>query len=153
MKTRLATEADLPEIVRMGRGFWNQTDYSFIPYDDESIRWWSTRMLECELLVAIEVDGKVAGFVGAISCPMLGNMKWKCAAELFWWIDPEYRNAGAGLMLFRAFKDQAKKVGVHVMAMMCLESVEPEKATALYLREGMKPTERVFMQVLQEPGS
>jgi ribosomal protein S18 acetylase RimI-like enzyme len=145
---RPATEQDIPHIIRMGRLFWSQTAFGEIPYCPDSIAYIAREMLKMELLLMAEVDGKIAGSVGAVASPLFGNRDVLIASELFWWVEPQFRDSGIGKEMLMGIEQAAKERGVSVFSMMALESVEPEKAAAIYQRLGYSATERAFSKVL-----
>jgi GNAT superfamily N-acetyltransferase len=105
-------------------------------------------MLEQKLLLMAEVAGEIAGSVGALAVPLYGNLTVLVGSEMFWWVEPPYRHSGVGKLMLSGIESAAKEAGVKVFSMMALESVEPEKAAAIYDRLGYAPTERAFSKVL-----
>lgn len=148
MKVRHATAADITHVVRMGRGFWAQTFFKNIPYCPDSIAQLCHRMIDQKLLLMAEVAGQIAGSVGALAVPLYGNLSVLVGSEMFWWVEPQYRDSGVGKLMLSGIEAAAKEAGVHTFSMMALESVEPEKAAAIYTRLGYAPTERAFSKVL-----
>lgn len=132
----------------MGRHFWSQTFFKDIPYCQDSIAYQCHLMMEHKMLLMAEVDGKAAGAVGALPCPLYGNLSVMIASELFWWVEMEHRDSGIGKLMLSGIERAAKARGIHTFSMMALESVEPEKAAAIYQRLGYEPTERAFSKRL-----
>lgn len=145
---RPATHADIPEIVRMGRLFWDQTALRDIPFCPDSIAFTCREMMANELLLMAEVDGHIAGSVGATAAPMYANRSYFAATELFWWVEPQFRDSGIGRMMLKGIEDAARQRAVQIFSMIALEQVEPEKAAAIYARAGYTPTERAFTKRL-----
>lgn len=143
-----ATAADIPEIVRMGRLFWSQTPYSEIPYCPDSIAITCQQMIAQRLLLVATVDGTVAGAVGAMCSPLYANRDVLVAAELFWWVEPEFRNSGIGKEMLAGIEQACRDAGVYRFSMMAFEQIELEKAAAVYQRCGYVPTERTYCKVL-----
>lgn len=157
MKTRAATEADIPEIVAMGEPFWEQTQYAkTVIYDPDSMWHFCRVMMETGiLLVAVEHYSEVVvGAAGAVIGPIYANLNHKVASELFWYIRPEYRNLGAGKALLTALEQAAVDARVNFLAMMVLVGAgDPERAEAIYLANGYQRAERTYMKVLPWPPS
>jgi len=128
--------------------FWAQTSFSHVPYCPDSITLAAREMMGIGLLLMAEVDGKIAGAVGAVVCPLYANRDVLLGSELFWWVEPEFRNTGIGKEMIFGIEKAAKEAGVAIFSMMALENVEPEKASAIYQRLGYRPTERGFSKVL-----
>lgn len=145
---RPATEQDIPHIIRMGRLFWSQTAFSHIAYCPDSITYITREMLKMGLLLIAEVEGEIAGAVGAVAAPLFGNRDVLIASELFWWVEPGFRDSGIGKEMLIGIEQVAKEQGVSVFSMMALETVEPEKAAAIYRRLGYIASEHAFSKVL-----
>lgn len=132
----------------MGRLFWAQTAYASINYCPDSIRFICRESIRQGLLIVGERDEKVVGAVGALASPVIANRDKLFAAELFWWVEPKYRNTGIGLEMLDGIEAAAKTLGVSAFAMMALQGVEHDKAAALYERRGYTLTEHTFMRAL-----
>ena len=145
---RPAIEADIPDILRMGRMFWAQTAYASIPFCLDSMTVSVRQMMAAHLLLMAEMDGVVAGSIGALASPLYANRAIQVAAELWFWVEPGYRKSGVGRDLMQAMEDAARAQGVHLMTMISLEAVEPEIARQMYLRSGYEMTEHSFLKVL-----
>lgn len=148
-KIRMATEEDIPRIVEMGRSFWELTDYRSVPYDPGSIEHWSRVMISQELLLVAEADGEVIASVGAVCAPLLGNVQFRVASELFWWVEPKYRSHGMGQALLMGIEAAARAQNVTFFNMIALNSVDPEAVAALYLAHGYKLFEWSFVKDLR----
>jgi GNAT superfamily N-acetyltransferase len=149
MNTRPATPDDIPRIVAMGRKFWSQTAYApHVIYCPDSIAASALEMMAARLLVVAEVDGYVVGAVGLMAVPCYANRDVLTASELYWYVEDEYRDSGAGKALLAEIEDAARAAGVKLLGMMLLEAVEPEKAAAIYRRLGYQAGERSFFKVL-----
>lgn len=149
MNVRPATTNDLPRIVAMGRKFWSQTAYAaHVIYCPDSIAASAIDMMRAGLLLVAELEGVAIGAVGLMATPCYANRDVLMAAELYWYIEPEHRDSGAGKALLVAIEDAARLAGVTILGMMLLEAVEPDKAAAIYKRLGYTPAERTFLKVL-----
>lgn len=148
MNIRPATPDDIPRIIAMGRKFWAQTAHRDIVYCPDSIAESAVEMMAAGLLIVAELDGYVIGAIGALAAPLYANRAVLVASELYWYVEDEHRDSGAGKLLLQAMEDAARAAGVHTFGMMALEAVEPEKAAAIYKRLGYQPTERTFSKVL-----
>lgn len=150
MKIRPATWDDYPRIAEMGEPFWKLTPHSAsIPYDPDAVMWWSGLMTREGALLAVEVDGKVVGAAGGITSPSLGNLNVLVGAEMFWWIEPEHRSTGIGRALLLALEDAMRAKGVCLFSMMAIETIDPDRAGAIYEQAGYRRTERSYTKELQ----
>ena len=145
MTVRLATESDVPDILRMSEKFWAQTDYK-VPFDEPSALILIDMCMGQDLCMVLDIDG-VVGFVMGVRFPLLGNNAYTIGAEMAWWVDQEHRSGKNGYELMQAIETAAKESGVHFWTMMNLESLQPEIAEKIYLRAGYKKTESTFLKV------
>ena len=145
MTIRLATENDIPDILRMCEKFWAQTDYK-VPFDEPSALILIDMCMGQSLGMVLDIGGAV-GFVMGIRFPLLGNNAYTIGAEMAWWVDEEYRSGKNGYELMQAIENAAKESGVHFWTMMNLESLQPEVAERIYERAGYKKTESTFLKV------
>ncbi len=76
------------------------------------------------------------------------NRAQKVAQELFWWVDPGRRGAGAGIELLRGIEAWAREQGAVSLTMVCLDAVDGDRVAKLYERSGYRPLERNFVKVL-----
>jgi GNAT superfamily N-acetyltransferase len=148
MNIRHATPADIPRIIEMGAKFWAQTAYRDIPYCPDSIAESALEMLAQRLLIVAELEGRVVGAVGALAVPLYANRDVLTASEMYWYVDEEHRDTGAGKALLAGIEDAARERGVKLFGMMALQAVEPDKAAAIYKRLGYQPGELTFFKVL-----
>lgn len=148
MNIRQATPDDIPRIIEMGAIFWAQTAYRDIPYCPDSIAESALEMMASRLLIVAELEGRVVGAVGALAVPLYANRDVLTASELYWYVDEDHRNSGAGKLLLAGIEDAARARGVKLFGMMALDAVEPDKAAAMYKRLGYQPGERTFYKVL-----
>ncbi len=148
MNTRHATFADIPELTRMGRDFWNTTPYSDIALCPDSLAETFMGMISNDLLIVAHDGETVVGAVGAIASPLYANKAVLVGAEMFWWVDPQYRNTGAGKLMLTAIEDAARAAGIERFSMSAFDDIEIDKAASIYSRFGYTPTERSFGKVL-----
>lgn len=132
----------------MGRLFWSQTPYRDVPYCPDSVAFTARQMMGLGMLLFAEVDGKPAGSVGAMACPLYANRDVLVASELWFWVEPEFRNCGIGKVMFTEIERVAKSAGVGWFSMMAFEDIEIDKAAAIYRKAGYSPTERTFGKAL-----
>lgn len=145
---REGTEADYPELLRIGRDFYEYNHVKdYVEIDEESLKA-TFQVLKDHILLVLEIDGKVHGAAAGFVAPLYWNLQYLQGMEMFWWIDPEYRNVSNGKELKEALEDAAKAKGVKFWNMIALESSSPEKVGAIYKASGYLPTEHTYMKVL-----
>lgn len=142
---RQATVADVCHIVRMGRAFWAAIPHTQgIVYCPDSLAATCGEMLSQDMLIYACDGAKPVGAVGGLCCPLFANRDHLIAAELFWWVEPEYRDSGIGRKLLAAFENAAIAAGAISLSMMAVQGLETEKAEALYQKCGYSPTEKTW---------
>lgn len=148
MNTRLAIEADIRTLVRLGRFFWSLTPYRDIPYCPDSVAELCRQCIAQGLLIVAEDEEGIAGMVGAVAVPLQFNRAVLVAAELFWWVEPRARNGGTGKWLLAGLEQAAKAAGVTRLSMGAFEDIEIEKAASVYERAGYQASERTWTKGL-----
>lgn len=148
-KVRFATANDLETIVEMGSKFFELHPYKTegSEYDHESTLKTVSDLLKDQILLVLEVDGKVEGMAGAIVVPCYWNFYEKQGVENFWWVNEEHRK-GNGKRLRQALEKIAKARGAKYWVMVSLTTAEPEKLHKMYAKAGFNHIENVYMKVL-----
>ena len=147
---REATQDDMPALTRMGRQFFALTGISDITsFDDESFHRTIAHLIEGDgVCLVAEIDGQVVGAAGALAYPFYFNVAHKTGQEIFWWIDPEWRNGKIGMQLFVALETWAKDAGCKTFSMIALDQVEADKVGKMYKRCGYRATEHSYIKEL-----
>lgn len=143
MEVRFAQESDWPVVLEYVRNFHKQSVYSDIPVTEDCHSLFQL-ILSQNMLVVVEDGNKVVGICGGLVAPIPFNPKLTMAQELFWWIEPEYRDGGAGKQLLEGYQLACKANGVALLFLSSLEGVEPEKADYIYKRYGFEKAENVY---------
>jgi len=139
---RPPTNDEIPRMVQMGEYFWKLTNYADkVPYIHKDVIQSCNIMKEQGLLLGAYSGDEIAGFIGGVVGTSYTNFNIKIGQELFWWIQPQYRNSGAGTLLLSAIENRAKELGLTYWTMIYLVNIEPEKTKHLYERSGYKSTE------------
>lgn len=147
---RTPSETEIDAIIEMGKVFWSHTLYaSRVPYDVESVKNTVYTCLDHNLLLVAFDGDKIAGFIGGVAAPIYANNDILIGQELFWWVQPEYRNKGAGQALMDAIEKNAKDEGLTYWTMMYLVNIEPEKAKQVYVNRGYYETEIGFTKEIK----
>lgn len=148
--TRKADKADYPVLLVYGKRFAVEAKWvDEIGYDADSVVPWLDMCRDTGLLYVLEDKlGEVVGMAGGIVSPFFFNKNVLQGVELFWWIKPEHRNAGAGCNLMQALESGARERGVSRWSMVAMAALEPEKAGAIYEKSGYKLSELSYTKVL-----
>lgn len=143
---REATEADLPELLAMGHRFISESRYrEFILDNGEQLEKLAKHLLanpQGRVLVS-QKNGELVGMLGMIVFPhhFSGELT---GGEVFWWVQPEEREGGAGLKLLRHAERLASSLGANKMQMVA----PTERIEKLYEALGYKKVETTYQRNL-----
>lgn len=142
---RLAEKSDMPELLRMGKAFFDSSSYNQITkFDELSVTAVLNKLIEDKTLLT---DGKTA-LLGFVVFPMFMNVSTVIAQEQFWWVDEDARGNGVGVELLKKAEELAKEYGAKAFSMISLDELNGEKVNKLYLSKGYKRKEQTFLKVL-----
>lgn len=141
MTVRVATEADIPAIVEMGRHFIAAIYPRDLPFNPDQIAATARALLQSPdgAVFVAEVTGVVVGMLAmiAFSHPLSGE---RIATELCWWVEPQHR--GIGLRLLRAAQTWSRTQQAAVLQMI---APSPDVAQ-LYERLGLHAVETSYQR-------
>lgn len=152
MSLKLATLEDRDAVLRMCRSFFEVTPFAPVcTYSDakvEALLGLAARSFyqECLFLLFLENDiphGLIVGY--ATQTPFSDDL---VAAELAWWVDPEYRGTKGSMELVLAYEAWAKKIGCKHVTMSLLPSLTNPKVEGYYERLGYVKTEISYLKEL-----
>lgn len=148
---RHAEPNDLPEIIEMGREFFDQSDNGeFTTFDDASFAVTIMALMSGisgGVLLVADVDGKCIGMASCVSFPFYANMATKCAQEIFWFVKPDCRN-GVGSTLLDELENEAMRGGAQVFLTAALPGLRDKAIGRVYERRGYKPAENSYLKRL-----
>lgn len=146
-QARLATPADVPALVALGRQFIATTRYRDLVAENlPQMAHLASQLVhgaDSAVLVLDGLDGPV-GMLGLIAYAhhITGQ---RVAGEVFYFVDPGARGRG-GLTLLRAAEDWAWAKGA-----ASLEMIAPDaRVGAFYERLGYAPVERTYLRRLED---
>ena len=148
---RTAELRDIPRLLVLGRQFHAESRYADLGLEFDPL------VLRDNFESLIDESNPDAGvFVAERSEEIVGMAcvirsrpfmsRARVAAELFWWIRPEYRGTVDAVRLMLALERWAKESGCTVMTMMDLLPIESSPAAAIYTRLGYTPVERSWIK-------
>lgn len=70
------------------------------------------------------------------------------AAEMAWWVDPEYRKTKIGPELMRHYEDWCKEIGAKVCVMSTYPKISPPSLGKFYERNGYEAGEISYRKVI-----
>ena len=147
---RLATFADIPDMVDLGRSFFAVSDMEALAaFCPESLGTSLHGMIQTPdaILLVAEANKRVVGVAGAMTFPAYWNARIRIGQETFWWVTPDYRGE-AGPLLLAAMEDEARQRGARTFLMVALEAVRPAAVGKFYERRGYAPLEHSYWKAL-----
>ena len=117
---RAATEADIPQIVKMGLRFATAEYAISLPADPDRIAMLARNLMGGEnsvVLVSESSEGAVVGMIAMMvyDQPMTNEL---VATEIAWWMEPEQRGSSAGIRLLKAGEQWARARGARKLQMI-----------------------------------
>lgn len=146
MNLKLATQDDLPEIIRLAEAFIAESPYADegVPEDIEQTIKNILRDPTKGVIIFYMRDGKPAGFIGGILSKMLMSPAL-VATEVFWYVEPQYRGSRRSLSLKEAFEYWGKKMGAKFIAMSAIPNETVER---YYERTGYRLQEKSYLKAV-----
>jgi GNAT superfamily N-acetyltransferase len=136
---------ELGSLVAIAEAFTKEAKLP--PFNFVSFRqtWTSLMGMEIGHIYVLKSHELVVGVIGfaITSDPFTGR---KTALENFWYVVPEHRASGAGLLLLDAFEERAKNCDDIVMVHLIETG---EKLSNLYVKRGYKLVEQTFKKSLK----
>jgi N-acetylglutamate synthase-like GNAT family acetyltransferase len=149
MIVRKATEADLPEYIKLAQAFHTASPmHGSISFDVPGYSQFYLSSLQNDSvgIWLAEVDNNIVGICGAVAYPLYFNPSALVVQELWWWLTPASRGSGAGGQMFKQIEQWAKDKDASALFMIALEDNRAKKMENLYIRAGFKPMERTFIK-------
>lgn len=101
---RNATHDDVGKCLTCAKHF---VDFYGLDWDIESIIDTLNMVIDNGVFILAEINGEVVGGAAAIVSPTIWNRKQLFFQEVFWWVEPEYRNTSVGIKLLRHLESKA----------------------------------------------
>jgi len=142
---RDAKITDLPILLDMGERFFNASEFVKVTiYDPISFQSTALQLIDSDILLVGEDDGKVVGMIGALVYPLYFNQSHITGQEMFWWVDEDKRKSKVGRDLLRVLEQRAKDMGANSFAMISLDSMNPKLMDRVYKMKGYFPAEHTY---------
>jgi N-acetylglutamate synthase-like GNAT family acetyltransferase len=149
MIVRKATEADLPEYIKLAQAFHTASPmHGSIGFDVPGYSQFYLSSLQNDSvgIWLAEIENKIVGICGALVYPLYFNPSALVVQELWWWLTPASRGSGAGGQMFKQIEQWAKDKDASALFMIALEDNRAKKMENLYIRAGFRPMERTFIK-------
>lgn len=137
MKIREARYEDIPQLVELGQLMHTESQFKQYSFNSGKVAHLIEYLItnaDGIVLVAVEQDEIVGGFIGSIAEHYFGFDRYSFDFALF--VKPESRNSTAGIKLLRAYVDAAKANGVNEILIGNSTGVESDRVEKLYGRMG-----------------
>lgn len=131
---RKASEADMPDLLRMGRAFHTASGQPF-GFNEDATRAFLSGVMSGGAI--LRNDG---GMIGGVLAPAYCDPDWVMAVELFWWAE------SGGIALLRAFEGWAQGAGANEVRMTSLASLD--RADRLLKAKGYSVAEISYRKVI-----
>lgn len=147
--TTMPTVLELPaerigELARLGEEFFAEGKLPGHFKPEVFARTWAGLITSgAGALLALEVDGRLIGGLGAIVYPD-PNDGALVATEMFWFVQREQR--GHGLMLLAVFERWARAKGARRLAMVHLTTLMPAVLERVYKARGFRHVESHYLK-------
>ena len=149
---RPGTRDDLPDIIRMGRAFYDRSGVETrgLRFDEESFRLHVESLMDSPTacVFVAEADGRVVGMISGISAPWFADLDQAIAMENWWWVDEDYRNLRLDKGLLDALSDWGRANGISFLIVVALESTRHATLVEYYGRKGFVHLETHFIKEL-----
>ncbi len=145
MTIRNATKSDIPQLIALGKKFFDASKYSdFTTYSEEVVGSMLENMIDDKnsILIVLEV-GKLQGMLGAIIYPMYMSGELT-GQEMFWWCEKR----GEGGKLLTAAEDKARELGAKSFTMLSLDQLTPDRLDRIYSSRGYVSSEHSYIRSL-----
>lgn len=139
---RLATAADVPRLVEMGRRFRSETGYAkHLAENPAKMTELAQQLAAAGGLLVSERSGEIVGMIGFVIFPHFLSGE-TTAGEVFWWVEPEHR--GEGVKLLREAERYARARGATKIQMIA----PTDRVALLYQRLGYEFVEANYQRAL-----
>jgi GNAT superfamily N-acetyltransferase len=137
--------ADKPQVLKLLHDFFQDTDYKFLGWDEQSLATLIDNLISNEAAVLF-VDDTVSGCIGGYVTPFWINLHKKAAQELFWYVDKSRRGSKVAIGLLNAFEKWAVEQQADFIAMSSTTNLDPSGVGSLYKRKGYQPADISYIK-------
>lgn len=143
---REATAEDMPELLRMGKTFYESTPWSsHYPFNEARLEETMGKLLSDDrgsLFVSERGLGELDGMIGSLVYD-LWPADGMTGQELFWWSE-----SAVGRQLRERAEVWAKELGAGTFLVVAVKELRHESLEQIYRRAGYAPIEQVYLKVI-----
>jgi N-acetylglutamate synthase-like GNAT family acetyltransferase len=125
---KYATHDDVPKCLLCAKNFI--THYG-LDWDEESVSITLNNIIDKGVFILAEVNGEVIGGAAAIVASNPWNFKQVFFQELFWWVEPAYRDSSVGIKLLKLLEKEAPKNAIIALSILPNTNIKPETLSKL----------------------
>lgn len=148
---RPAEPNDLPELIEMGREFFEQSGNGrFTTFEDASFATTVTSFLSSSATTSLLVAESAYQLVGMAACvvfPFYFNLQTRVGQEIFWFVKPDFRT-GVGFALLGELEADARRKGADVFMSAAIAGLRDGAIGRVYERRGYRPAENTYIRKL-----
>ena len=143
------TEEELETLCRFGKEFATESNAggfckkTFLKSVDAFLKSQKAKIF------MLEVNGKVAGTVGVYAYHCFYNDVLR-VQEIFWWVDPEYRNTRDSIKLFNKVEEWAQEIGADEVMVSSTATMNVDKLEKFYTKKGFRKMDINYIRSLKD---
>lgn len=146
---RRATEADMPELMRMAGDFHQAVRaYRWAEFKDSVggwLSWFRACMAQPHLVCFVDDhEGRLRGMATALTSPAFWNPSVVTACETVLWVETADRKSGVGGALVEAIAEWSKERGACLVAAGSSIDLHPKAMGRMLMKHGFRLHERVY---------
>lgn len=145
MRIRAPETEDAQALCRMGHAFYKEAGLPGSFSEEHFINFWQQALNEERgVLLIADAGGGAVGTIAALlyADPNNGEL---VAQEMFWWVDPEHRDAESG-NLMDAYEGWARSVGAKRIVVSAIHGMRERCLERYYEKRGYRPVETNFVK-------
>lgn len=146
---RPATLADVPGAVMIGERFHEQSGFADVaPFDEGDFARTLELLIGGQLpggLFVVEHNTAIVGMASFVLFPAYFNASALMAQEMFWFVEPEYRD-GTGADLLEMMEGAARSAGASILVMAALSTIKSEVMARVFRRRGYRALESTYIR-------
>ena len=102
-----------------------------LEWDKESVSVTLNNIIDNGVFILAEINNKIVGGAAAITVPNPWNFKQVFFQELFWWVEPEYRDTSVGIKLLKLLEKEAPDNATIALSILPNTNIKPETLSKL----------------------
>lgn len=151
VQIRTATATDAPELVEMGRDFFDESPLAKLTeFDEATFQLTIINLLTQStggVVLVIDTGESLVGMAACVFYPLYFNMSAICSQEIFWFVKPEWRN-GLGTALLDELERESARNGANIFMTASLSGNKDRALDRVYRRRGYTPSENSYIRKL-----